>query len=196
MVHILAVHLSSFLVKRGWVEKELLNWCVYALEKRLGLFFLLSFLTIWMIISHLYLETISFWVPLYLLRRRIGGWHAKNAIVCFGLSVGIVMISSSILGRLFSELPTFVLLTIDAIMILFARCLQPEYPPQLSFTEEEKAENCRIKNRLLLFVFLMQCFSLVFFDSRILAHSFCAVIICVVAVLLQKTERKGKNEKT
>lgn len=192
----LAVRLSFCFAQRDWIKKEQLNWCVYALEKRLGLLFLLSFLTIWMIISHLYLETISFLVPLYLLRRRIGGWHAKNAIVCFGLSVGIVVFSSSLLGRLISELPPFVLLTIDATMILCALCLHPEYPPQLSFTEEEKAENCRIKNHLLLFVFLIQCFSLVFFDSRILAHSFCAVIISVVAVLLQKTERKGKNEKT
>lgn len=192
----LAVHLSFCFAQRGWIKKEQINWCVYALEKRLSLLLLLSFLTIWMIFSQLYLETMSFLVPLYLLRRRIGGWHAKNAIVCFGLSVGIVIFSSSLLGRLISELPPFVLLAIDAIMILCALCLQPEYPPQLSFTEEEKAENCRIKNRLLLFVFLMQCFSLVFFDSRVLAHSFCAVVICVVAVLLQKQKGRDKNEQT
>jgi len=196
MVHILAIRLSDYLVKRGWMEKERYNWCVYALEKRLGLLILLSFSTIWMILSRLYFETLSFLVPLYLLRRRIGGWHAKNTFLCFGLSFGIVILSSSLLGRLISELPPFGLLTIDAIMILFALCLQPEYPPQLSFSVEEKAENCRIKNRLIVFVFLLQCSSLVFFDSRVLAHSLCAVIICVIAVLLQKQKGRYNNEKT
>ncbi len=174
---------------------ERLNWCVYALEKRLSLLILLSFLTIWMIFSHLYLETMSFLVPLYLLRRRIGGWHAKNAMVCFGLSVGIVIISSLLLGRMLSKLPPSALLALDVLLILFALFLQPEYPPQLSFTVEEKTENCKTKNRLLLFVLLIQCFSVVFLDNRILAHSFCAVIICVIAVLLQKQKGRYNNEK-
>ncbi len=195
MIHALAVRLSAYFAKRGWIEKNQNNWCVYALEKRLGLLVLLSFITIWMIFSHLYLETVSFLAPLYLLRRRIGGWHAKKAMVCFGLSVGIVVIFSSFFGRLISELPPFVLLALDVLLILFALSLHPEYPPQLSFTEEEKTENYRIKNRLLLFVFLIQCFFLVCFDSRVLAHSFCAVVICVVAVLLQKQKGRAKMNK-
>ena len=194
MIRKSAVWLSDVFCKRGWIELDSYDWCVYALEKRLGLLLLVVFLSLWMIISRLYIETMAFLVPLYLLRRRIGGWHAKSEVVCFSLSAGSAILSSSLLGRALSVLPPLFLLTLDAITMLFAIFLQPEYPSQLYFSEGEKAENGRIKNDLLFHLFLIQCFSLVSLDNRFLAHSFCAVFICVVSVLIQKQKGGVKNE--
>ena len=192
----LAIYLSNCLVKRGWITENTINWCVYALEKRFNLLSTIVVLLAWMIISHLYIETLAFLVPFYLLRRRIGGWHAKSALFCFALSVGLVIFACAFLGKVLVDLPLFVLLAIDTIMILIVLFLQPEYPPQVRFSADEKAENYRIKNDLVALVSLIQCFTLVFFDRRILAYSLCAIVFCVTAVLVQKLKGGFAHEET
>lgn len=194
MIRKSAVALSSAICKREWIKAENFEWCVYALEKWLGLFLFATTVILWMIISGLYFESLTFLVPFYLLRRRVGGVHAKRASVCFVISVDLVIFVSLFLGSVVMRLPTWLLIVINSGTMILGMTLRPAYPPQIDFTEEEKEANYQRKNLFLLFLMIIQHLSL-FFNTKFVAYSFCGVGVCVITVLIQK-QREYKNEKT
>lgn len=196
MVNKSAAWLSNVFLKRGWIEQDDLDWCLYALEKRLGLLLHFAAVAFWVGFSGLFTETLSFCVPLYFLRRRMGGIHAKSAFVCFFVSICLVILSSAFWGEMLSRLPLPILFLSNIFFLAVALLLRPAYPLQVHFSPKEIDANIRRKNYLLFLVLLIQCSSLAFFDGRVLAHSLCAVILCVIAVLLQKQKGRFNNEQT
>lgn len=195
MIRKSAVALSSAICKREWIKAENFEWCVYALEKWLGLFLFAATVILWMIISGLYNESLTFLVPFYLLRRRVGGFHAKKASVCFTISLVLVIFVSSFLGSLVMQLPTWLFIALNAANVVLGIILRPVYPPQVSFTEEERAANCRRKDFLLLSLFIIQIFSLILHNIQFPAYSFCGIGMCNVTVLIQMKwgEQNEKN---
>lgn len=181
-----AERLTELCCERNWIEEEYREWCVYALEKWLGLLLFFAAVAVWMILSGLWLETLFFLLPFYLLRRRIGGCHAKTARDCFCISLGLVVFVSAFLGQWLMALPLWLLAGLDGAALFLLLMLQPAYPPQVNFTETEKQANGRRKNLLLGAILLFQFSSVLLFDSRILAHSFCGLACTAVTVLIQK----------
>ena len=190
-----AERLTEIFCKRNWVDEELRDWCIYTVEKWLGILMFFMAVTIWMLISGKYLETLYFLVPFYLLRRRIGGYHAKSQAVCFFLSIAIVIFASAFLGEWLLVLPEKQLFLLDAVAIALVLVVSPAYPPQLNFTGEEKKANLIRKNILAAGIFLTQIFTEIMLDPCLLSFSFCGICFVLITVLIQKNNnKKGERE--
>lgn len=181
-----AEKLTEVFCKRNWVNEDRRDWCAYAVEKWLGILLFFFAVTVWMLISGRYLETLSFLVPFYLLRRRIGGYHAKSQTLCFFLSIAIVIFVSAFLGKWLLALPEKLLLLLNAIAIVFTLIVSPAYPPQLNFTETEKKANLVRKNILALGIFLAQIFAEIVLNPCLLSYSFCGICFVLITVFIQK----------
>lgn len=196
MIHKSAESMAQICCNRGWVQEELRPWCIYTLEKWFGILFFFSAVLLWAILSGQYIETAAFLIPFYFLRRRMGGYHAKSAYTCFLISIGTVVIVSSIIGTWLLAFPIWILGIADSIVVVIALILRPAYPPQVHFTAKEKEANSRKKNDLLILFFSFQLWSVLFFDKRILSFSICGIAFCVVTVIIQKQKGRFDNEKT
>lgn len=190
-----AERLTEVFCKRNWVDEELRDWCIYTVEKWLGILPFFLAVTVWMLISGSYLETLYFLVPFYLLRRRIGGYHAKSQAMCFFMSIAIVIFISAFLGEWLLVLPEKQLFLLDAVAIALVLVVSPAYPPQLNFTEEEKKENLVRKNILATGIFLAQIFTDIVLGSSLISFSFCGICFVLITVLIQKNNnKKGERE--
>lgn len=181
-----AERLAELCCERNWVRAEDKAWCVYVLEKWMGILLFFTAVTVWMAVSGLWVETLGFLVPFYLLRRRIGGCHARSARACFFISMGLVIFVSAFLGRQLALLPRGPLMLLDGAVIVAGLLMSPAYPPQLGFTEEEKAANGRKKNLLLGEIFLLQLLTAAVPACRFPAFSLCGVTISLITVVIQK----------
>lgn len=189
-----AERLTEAFCKRKWVEEELREWCVYTVEKWLGILLFFSAVIVWMLLSGTCLETLFFLVPFYLLRRRMGGYHAKSQAMCFFLSIAIAIFVSAFLGNWLSELPEKLLLLLDATAIALTLIVCPAYPPQLNFTEAEKKANLVRKNILALGIFLAQIFMDIVLGPCLLSFGFCGISFVLITVFIQKNMIKGERE--
>lgn len=93
MLHKKAVAIANSCVSRGWVKDSELDWCVYAAEKWILFSAFLLLLLLWMCVSRKYIETLSFACTFYVLRSRMGGYHAKLPWLCITASIVIVIIT-------------------------------------------------------------------------------------------------------
>ena len=196
MIHKGAEGMANICCNRGWIQEELRPWCIYTLEKWFGILLFFSAVLFWVILSGQYIETAAFLIPVYYLRRRMGGCHAGSAHTCFIISISSVIIVSSIIGTWLLAFPSWLIFVADALVLAIALILRPVYPPQVHFTAEEIDANYRKKNDLLISFFTLQLFSVFFVDKRVLAYSFCGIAFCVVTVIIQKQKGRLKNEKT
>ena len=195
MIHKSAEAMAKNFCNRGWVQEELRPWCIYTLEKWMGILLFFSAVLFWVILSGQYIETAAFLVPFYFLRRRMGGCHARSARTCFIISISSVIIVSSIIGTWLLAFPSYLIIIADALVIAIALILRPVYPPQVHFTAEEIDANYRKKNDLLISFFTLQLLSILFIDKRVLAYSFCGIAFCVITVIIQKQKGRSKDEK-
>lgn len=199
MIRKRAERLTDICCERKWIEEERRDWCIYTFEKWLSILLFFSVVMLWMLASGLYIETVSFLAPFYLLRRRIGGCHARTQKQCFLISLAMVMLVSAFLGKWLLALPLGVLIVLNAVIVMLAFAMYPAYPPQVNFTAAEKRANNRRKNILLLVIFLIQIFSAVLSSNRILAYSICGLALTVVTVVIQKIillKGEMQNEET
>lgn len=197
MIHRAAESLAVSCINRNWIEPEYKAWCVYALEKRIctGIFF--TIVLCWMLFTNLYVETISFLAPFYLLRRRFGGWHAKTAIQCLFISMGFIVLGTFV-GSLLINNTHAPIIFADTAIILFAIMLNPAYPPQLHFGREEVSANNKIKNFMLLAFFLGQLILGCLIEFKIMVYSFLGITIATATVVIvkYKQKREGANHES
>ena len=189
-----AERLTEVFCKRNWVDEKLRDWCIYTVEKWMGILLFFLAVAVWMLISGRYLETLYFLAPFYLLRRRIGGYHAKSPAVCFFLSIAIVILVSAFLGEWLLVLPEKLLFLLDAVAIALVLVASPAYPPQLNFTEEEEKANLVRKNILAAGIFLAQIFTEIMLEPCLISFSFCGICFVFITVLIQKNNKKGERE--
>lgn len=193
-----AERLTEICCKRNWIDEDARAWCVYALEKWIGLSLFFTAVLVWMVLSRRYVETVAFLGPFYLIRRRMGGCHAKSACSCFFISLGLVVFVSRFLGDWLMLLPLRLLLMLDCAIIAILLSLRPAYPPQVNFGEAEKKANNKRKNVLLIAVLFAQLVSAYFIDTRILSHSLCGLMLSAATIIIQKNilKRSTQDEKT
>lgn len=193
-----AERLTEICCKREWINEDARAWCVYALEKWIGLSLFFAAVLVWMVLSRRYVETVAFLGPFYLIRRRMGGCHAKSAYACFFISLGLVVFVSRFLGDWLMLLPLWVLLMLDCEVTAILLTLRPAYPPQVNFGEAEREANNTRKNFLLITVLLVQLASVYFIDTRLLSHSLCGLTLSAATIMIQKNilKRSTQDEKT
>lgn len=194
MIHNAAARLARASCERSWIDEENYEWCIYALEKRISLLLYIAVVLLWADISGLLIETLSFLLPFYLIRRRIGGYHAKSAGACFTLSVLLVVFVSLSVGEITAYLPQIILIFVDATVVITGLLMKPIYPPQAHFTSAEQRANNLRKNILLYIILLMQGISLCIDDLRIFTGSFCSVLFAVFTVIIQITKNKKESQ--
>lgn len=192
-----AEKLAALCIERQWIETENRCWCVYVFEKWMGILLFFSAVVVWMVLFKRYVETAAFLLSFYLLRRCMGGYHAKSATVCFFASIGLVIFVSLLLGKWLMLLPAWALVVLDCAVITYAIALEPAYPSQLNFSQAEKDANNSRKVLLLVLIFILQMLSVQYLSTKILAHSLCGVALTVITVGIQRIIMKGalKNEK-
>ncbi len=181
-----AERLTEICCKRNWIDEDARAWCAYALEKCIGLSLFFTAVLVWMVLSERYVETVAFLGPFYLIRRRMGGCHAKSACACFFISLGLVAFVSCFLGDWLMLLPLRLLLMLDCAVTAILLVLRPAYPPQVNFGEAEKKANNKRKNILLVALLLVQLVSVTFVNTRILSHSFCGLTLSAATIIIQK----------
>lgn len=181
-----AENLTALCIERQWIETENRDWCIYVFEKWMGILLFFLAVVVWMVLSKRYVETVAFLLPFYLLRRRMGGYHAKSALACFIMSIGLVMFVSLLLGKWLMLLPTWALVLSDCAVISYAIALKPAYPAQLNFSQTEKDANNSRKILLLIFIFTLQMLSILFLSAKILANSLCGIALTVITVNIQR----------
>ena len=146
MLHKKAVAIANSCVSRGWVKDSELDWCVYAAEKWILFSAFLLLLLLWMCVSGKYIETLSFACTFYVLRSRMGGYHAKLPWLCITTSIVIVITITMLIGPLLSHIPLLPSLIGSFLIYIVAYFTKPIYPPQASFTREAIVENNKKKN--------------------------------------------------
>ena len=193
MIHNAAARLAKASCERGWIDEENCEWCIYALEKRISVLLYIAVVLLWAGISGLLIETLSFLLPFYLIRRRIGGCHARSAGACFVLSILLVIFVSSLVSEIAAYLPQAILILADAAAVITGLLIKPVYPPQAHFTSAEQLANNRRKNILLCMILLAQCTSLCIYDLRMFTGSFCGVLFAVSTAVIQIKKNKREN---
>ena len=194
MIHNAAARLAKASCERGWIDEENYEWCIYALEKRISILLYIAVVLLWAGISGLLIETLSFLLPFYLIRRRIGGCHARSAGACFALSILLVIFVSSLVSEIAAYLPQVILILADAAAVITGLLIKPVYPPQAHFTSAEQLANNRRKNILLCMILLAQCTSLCTRDLRMFTGSFCGVLFAVSTAVIQIKKNKRENQ--
>ena len=194
MIHNAAVRLARASCERGWIDEENYEWCIYALEKRISIFLYIAVVLLWAGISGLLIETSSFLLSFYLIRRRIGGCHARSAGVCFTLSILLVVFVSLFVDDIAAYMPQTILILADAAAVITGLLIKPVYPPQAHFTFAEQLANNRRKNVLLCIIILAQCISLCVHDLRVFTGSFCGILFAVFTAIIQITKNKKESQ--
>ncbi len=145
----LSQKISSFAIHRGWLQDDQYEWCVYVLMKHMGTALYLMIMIAVSILFRRLAQMLVFVFVTYLLRRRIGGWHAKTPLQCQIMSIAITGLSVLVFCPMISRMvPRIAVLFISLIVAGFLFVIHPEYPEQLHFTEEIKAKNTVWKNIL------------------------------------------------
>ena len=184
MLHEYAVKVSRFLVKKN-TRKQRFDLRVYYVELILSQLPFWLFVFIWMKCTDRYVETISLIAPFYLIRRRMGGWHAKTPFSCFLISIAIV-IAGTYLGQALSSATEPLIITIDGLLLIVLFIVKPEYPPQVDYSKAEVDKNNGMRRCLLIAIFFLQLGASITGDNIILPYTLLSLALAAVSLLLLK----------
>ena len=112
-------------LKKNWISNDQREICCYAIERRLGSTLFLLLLLLVALVAGEFLRTISFVSVFFVFRRRMGGWHANSALLCFILSLSIVLISIFFIGPAAERLPFSVILSVNILFSVILFILPP-----------------------------------------------------------------------
>ena len=185
MIQKIASSLTEYSVSHHWISSSKVQWCQYALEKRLGIVFFIAICCLFAAITSTWVEVLIFTSVLYLFRRRLGGWHANNFYFCQLISVGTVIVTVLFIGPHLELVAPTVLIVLDIILIVCTYALKPVYPRSAHFTRDITLANAKKKNHLLLIIVLFQFFCLKLDFFLFLTYSLLGLVIADLSVLLQ-----------
>ena len=183
-MHTLSLVIAEACISRGWISINDKFWCAYALEKKLlSLCFFLLLLPFAIVLGVLGQAAIFVFV-FFLLRRRLGGWHAPYAWLCQAISIALVLVITLLIGPVMMKFPMPIILGVDAIVITISIMQSPVYPPQLHFDQEIKRANEQKKNHVLISILILQL-GVGIFVKEILVYSLLAVLAGVISVYIE-----------
>lgn len=182
--------LADACIKREWIEIQDRDWCIYAIEKRIITIPFWIFIFLWLISTNLYVETFSFLIPFYALRRRMGGWHAPNCYVCFIMSVSIVILSVGVFGKIISTFSNLTIVFLSLVVINTAMLMKPVYPTQVHFSTAEIICNNKIKNRITFVILLLQFVFLLIGKIFPIIYSSLGITMVIISVQAEKIKQE------
>lgn len=193
MYHAMAQKLTAICMERKWIEPENAAWCIYTIEKWMSILTqFLIFLFFGIIIDQVLL-VVLFVGSCYMLRRRIGGWHADTPWQCQLLGGTLVVVTVILILAVATKIPLWghvlVAFIADTICIL----QKPVYPSQLHFSEEVLALNNRKKTQWIGILALLQVVCLCLSERVYFAAINCGVIVSLVALFIEKCYKKKEG---
>lgn len=129
-------------------------------------------------------------VTLYLVRGRIGGWHAPYAWLCILLTTVETLTVLYIVAPVLMGINPFFIWVLNLLLLLIALRTDPIYPPQLHFDQEVVSANRRKKNLILVCILLIQIASFGLGIERILVFSFNGILVSMLLVFAEKFKQK------
>lgn len=146
----LAHKITLLAIRRRWLQADQYEWCMYTLVKCTGTILFFSVVVMASLLLRRFRETIVFVLVAYLLRRRIGGYHAKTALQCQLMSFGITGFNTMIICPTIRHIvPVDLILFISLSIAVVLLVTKPTYPEQLHFTEKIKEKNNTRKNAMI-----------------------------------------------
>ncbi len=193
-MHKLAIAIAESSVRRNWISEDDKLWCAYAFEKKLLFFAFLLLLAPLTVMIGTLKETAIFVCAFYVLRRRIGGWHAPHAWLCQLLSMALVMAIELVIGPMLMEANAVLLGLIDSLVMIAGLIQSPVYPAQTHFDDDVIHANNVKKNQVLVCIIGLQCL-LGAWDSGIVVYSLLAVSTGILSVYIEKLVQYSKRRK-
>lgn len=150
MLNRICSRITKYLVEHGILRQELLEWCIYWLQKRIltCTVVLIMFYIGWSLFG----AAITFFYLLGLLplRRHLLGYHTKSPHTCAALSI-IIMLVALLLHDILTNVLLFIyiVLNIPISFLLMMYFLKEQNDPLLHLTEEEM----KINNKKALYTF-------------------------------------------
>lgn len=190
MLHTISSRITAYFVAHNWVEESNSQWCLYVVEKKL---LQVCFLLILLVCSFLSDQFVNVWVfmlPLYLLRSRIGGWHAPYAWLCLSTTTAMTLLVLFLLGPALLNASAYTAWALDLAVLAIALLIPPIYPPQLHFKADVIQANIRKKNGILLALFLIQGVTFILGIRQVLVFSFYSILISVLLVWIEQLKQK------
>lgn len=99
------------------------------------------------------------------------------------------------LGPVVTNLDFLLIALLDIGVLLWGFIVEPCYPPQMHFSSEEIIENKKRKNKLLLFIMLVQSGALIFKNQIIFVYAGLGVFMGIISVYIERICQKRKDEK-
>lgn len=195
LIHFLSLRLAHCFARHDLIDEPHIPHLAYKAEMLIGTLFFAAFLAALALFSGRWLPILSFSVPVYLLRRRMGGWHAPSPGLCQLMSAASVLLAVFLLGPRAERLPASAIFAAALSLDVFALLLRPAYPPQLHFSAEEAQANQARKTRLIVWLFLVQLLAFAAGALPIVLYSLLGLSFTVATVLLEKIIliKKGAN---
>ncbi len=201
MIHLLAEHLSQNISRRLKYSELKQQWLRYGLESALSQVFSFSLIFIIAIFLKVVFEVLIFTVVFLLLRKRAGGFHFENDLLCSAVSI-VLCFSSVFLAKLIAHTSDFavgislLVAFIAEIVIIF---LAPIRHPKLHLTRPETLKLkkntrivCVVISALLLIAFVLPV------PSEYIAVANAAIIsvavLTIFAKLLKQEEKSNEQE--
>lgn len=193
MVRQIATLVTQHSISRNWIDVSQCGWCQYALEKQLGktLFFFICLLL--MVVTHKWVEMISFTFVFYCFRMRMGGCHANHVWSCQLISLGLVILFIFVIGPFMECIWQPIIIAIDITAITITYFVRPVYPEEVHFTHAVAVSNTKKKNKLLLVLAVSHIIGLMMHSTLFLTYSLLALLITDVSVLLQYFKRQKEG---
>ena len=192
-MHKISCRISDTSIDRNWIQAEKRDWCVYAVEKKLMAVFFFMVIFLMSLCIGVLGQTLIFTVTVYLLRRRVGGWHAPYAWLCQVLSIAVVFGSVLFAGPLLSRIPMEYIWGIDLLCVAISIIQKPVYPPQTHFDQEITAANNRKKIHLLIMIVAIQII-LSYFYKEILIYSLLGISVSLILIYIELLHQKLQKE--
>ena len=186
MIRRLSYGLTNWFYKRKWIERQNYEWCLYVVEKKLLQISFLLILSLCCAISKQYLNTLVFIATFYLLRHRIGGWHALYPWQCILLTTIITFTVLYVVAPALMNINSLFIWSFDVLLIIAVLLTDPVYPPHLHFNQDVVYANYQKKNLIVICIAFIQVVSFIFGIVQILIFSFSGILISILLVLAEK----------
>lgn len=178
-MHRIVDRIIQYCISEDLVTQEDVPWFRYGLERRISSIIVgIPFLILAVVISGFFSAS-SFFITYFIIRKYLGGYHAKTVWGCLFCSLLMELLFLGVLSHFLFTSVLFVVLILCTLAILF---LAPYNHPNLHLTAEEK-KICRQKCILRFCVVLLADMFFFIIGMREIANG-CTIGIAMATALL------------
>jgi accessory gene regulator protein AgrB len=181
MIHKVSTWIANYSLQKAWIDKDELDWCRYALERKFRTGIFIVFSSIICLILGCIIEACFFTIVNYGIRRRMGGWHFESPLLCQVFSILLVCSNAAWIGHIVERVPQNILALLAFFMTIILYNARPVYSQKLHFTQEVSFENNNKKNQFLIVLTLVQIV-LWLYCQRMIVYTFLGLLTAYLSI--------------